>query len=287
MREVIVAKSAGFCFGVKRAVDTAYECAKKSNKVYTYGPIIHNEEVINDLTEKGVSIIENLDEAKTVMGAFEGNTVDVVIRSHGVTETVHTGLHELGFNVTDATCPFVKKIHNIVAKEASEGNTVVVFGNGSHPEVEGIVDWGKGRCMVLESKEEIESLELPLDTNISVVAQTTFNLNKFNNLVDILQNKYYNVRVYDTICNATRVRQEEAASLARSVDVMIVIGGQHSSNTQKLFEICTKECKNTYYIQTLIDLDLTAIESAERVGITAGASTPNYIIKEVHDACQN
>lgn len=278
--EIILAKSAGFCFGVQRAVDMAYEQAGH-REVYTFGPIIHNEEVIEDLKSKGVNIIEDLDE-------LEGKSdCTVVIRSHGVEKKVYDDLNSRGIHVVDATCPFVKKIHNIVKKDSEAGRVIIIVGDPNHQEVKGIVGWCSGEVHVVDSEEGIISLIDALsDENheISVVSQTTFNLNKFNNIVDIIRNKLYNVSVYETICNATAVRQKEAKEIASRVDAMIVIGGRNSSNTQKLYDISKKECENTYYIQTLVDLDLTTFESVSRVGITAGASTPNYIIKEVHSS---
>ena len=278
--EIILAKSAGFCFGVQRAVDMAYEQAGH-REVYTFGPIIHNEEVIEDLKSKGVNIIEDLDE-------LEGKAeCTVVIRSHGVEKKVYDDLNSRGIHVVDATCPFVKKIHNIVKKDSEAGSVIIIVGDPNHQEVKGIVGWCSGEVHVVDSEEGALSLIDALsDENreISVVSQTTFNLNKFNNIVDIIRNKLYNVNVYETICNATAVRQKEAKEIASRVDAMIVIGGRNSSNTQKLYDISKKECENTYYIQTLVDLDLTTFESVSRVGITAGASTPNYIIKEVHSS---
>ena len=278
--EIILAKSAGFCFGVQRAVDMAYEQAGH-REVYTFGPIIHNEEVIEDLKSKGVNIIEDLDE-------LEGKSdCTVVIRSHGVEKKVYDDLNSRGIHVVDATCPFVKKIHNIVKKDSEAGRVIIIVGDPNHQEVKGIVGWCSGEVHVVDSEEGIISLiDALADENreISVVSQTTFNLNKFNNIVDIIRNKLYNVNVYETICNATAVRQKEAKEIASRVDAMIVIGGRNSSNTQKLYDISKKECENTYYIQTLVDLDLTTFESVSRVGITAGASTPNYIIKEVHSS---
>ena len=278
--EIILAKSAGFCFGVQRAVDMAYEQAGH-REVYTFGPIIHNEEVIEDLKSKGVNIIEDLDE-------LEGKSdCTVVIRSHGVEKKVYDDLNSRGIHVVDATCPFVKKIHNIVKNDSEAGRVIIIVGDPNHQEVKGIVGWCSGEVHVVDSEEGVLSLIDVLSDEsreISVVSQTTFNLNKFNNIVDIIRNKLYNVNVYETICNATAVRQKEAKEIASRVDAMIVIGGRNSSNTQKLYDISKKECENTYYIQTLVDLDLTTFESVSRVGITAGASTPNNIIKEVHSS---
>lgn len=280
MREVILAKTAGFCFGVKRAVEKVYECAGNDKRVYTYGPIIHNEEVVADLKSKGVDIINSIAE----LDIKDCDNTEVVIRSHGVGEAVYNELREKGISIVDATCPFVKKIHGIVSKESAKGNQIIIIGNENHPEVIGIKGWCKTEPFIIDSVEKAEKILDKLQKNVIIVSQTTFNVTKFKELVEFFHNKSYNVYVYNTICNATDERQKEAAKLAAEVDVMIVIGGRSSSNTQKLYEISKKECKNTYYIQTLVDLDLSVVESAKRVGITAGASTPNHIIKEVQNS---
>ena len=213
----------------------------------------------------------------------------VIIRSHGAEKRVYDILEKNGNEIIDATCPFVKKIHNIVMDECGKGHTVIIIGDGKHPEVKGIMGWCMSEPVVIGTEEEAEKFvqsclngEYKPSENISIVSQTTFNYRKFHNVVDIIRNKLYNVTAYKTICNATSVRQREAQEIASKVDAMIVIGGRNSSNTQKLYEISKKECENTYYIQTLVDLDLTTFESVSRVGITAGASTPNKLIKEVH-----
>ncbi len=275
LMEILLAKTAGFCFGVKRAVETVYEQVGKGH-VYTYGPIIHNEEVVKDLEEKGVLVLENEEDIKALS---EGT---VVIRSHGVERRIYELIKGNDLELVDATCPFVKKIHNIVDKDSEQGKQIVIIGNPKHPEVMGIVGWCNTTPIVLETAEEAENLEFPEGQMISLVSQTTFNHKKFNSIVEIFEKKGYNITVYNTICNATEERQKETASIAQQVDAMIVIGGRNSSNTQKLYDISKKECANTYYIQTLVDLDLAAFESVGRVGITAGASTPNHIIKEVH-----
>lgn len=279
--EILLAKSAGFCFGVQRAVDTAYKHADEKN-VYTYGQIIHNEEVVGDLAKHGVKILED-DELDQIKDS------KVIIRSHGAEKRVYDILEKNGNEIIDATCPFVKKIHNIVMDECGKGHTVIIIGDGKHPEVKGIMGWCMSEPVVIGTEEEAEKFvqsclngEYKPSENISIVSQTTFNYRKFHNVVDIIRNKLYNVTAYKTICNATSVRQREAQEIASKVDAMIVIGGRNSSNTQKLYEISKKECENTYYIQTLVDLDLTTFESVSRVGITAGASTPNKLIKEVH-----
>ena len=260
------AKTAGFCFGVKRAVETVYEQAKNSDAapIYTYGPIIHNEEVVKDLENQGVIVLRTEQELEQLT---EGT---VIIRSHGVAKYIYEKLEK-------------KKIHRIVSRESAAGKQIVIIGNPKHPEVEGIRGWAGEQVFVVETKEDAASLVLDSARAVCVVAQTTFNYNKFQDLVEIISKKSYDVSVLNTICGATRERQTEARSIAEEVDAMIVIGDKHSSNTQKLFEICKGACKDTYYIQTLDDLDLNQLGSVETVGITAGASTPNNIIEEVQN----
>lgn len=273
--DVIVAENSGFCFGVKRAVDSVYEQLEKGGKIYTYGPIIHNEQVVGELEKKGVQVIRSVEELKDI---GEGT---IVIRSHGVTRQIADILKKQGLDIVDATCPFVKKIHRIVEDESRSGKYIVVIGSRKHPEVEGIVSRVEGGYTVIENDEEAEAFSESSDREICIVSQTTFNRNKFKELVEIFQKKGYHVTVANTICNATEERQTEARRIASSVDAMIVIGGAGSSNTQKLYEICKRECENTQYIQTLDDLVLTSIQSIKSVGITAGASTPKKIIQEV------
>ena len=277
---VELAKTAGFCFGVKRAVDTVYQQIEqyRGEKIFTYGPIIHNEEVIKDLRSHGVEVLNDEEELKTADADV------VVIRSHGVAKYIYDIMEERGITCVDATCPFVKKIHKIVAEKSAEGSYIVIVGNGEHPEVQGIRGWAGEQVTVVQTAEDAERFELPdKDQKVCIVAQTTFNYNKFKELVEIISKKRYDIVVLNTICNATKERQTEARQIAARVDAMVVIGDKRSSNTQKLFEICKEECLNTYYIQTLDDLDINQLRSVETVGITAGASTPNKIIEEVQN----
>lgn len=280
MNEVKLAKSAGFCFGVKRAVELVYEEAKKGGDIYTYGPIIHNEEVVGDLENKGVRVINSPEEIDNLKSGT------IIIRSHGVSKDIYDRMINNGLNVIDTTCPFVKKIHNIVSEESNKGNVIVIVGNKDHPEVQGIKGWSNGETYIIDSKEEIDKITINNGKKVCVVAQTTFNFNKFKELVEILTKRVYDIIAVNTICNATKERQTEAKSLALESDAMIVIGGRHSSNTQKLYQICKSECDNTMYIQTLDDLVIDELTSVRSVGITAGASTPNNIIEEVWQACQ-
>ncbi len=277
--EVIVAKTAGFCFGVERAVNKVYEQIEKTSQpIYTYGPIIHNEEVVKDLEAKGVKVIADQKELEALAG---GEGV-IIIRSHGVSREVYEIAEKKGLTIVDATCPFVKKIHRLVERECAAGNQVVIIGNEQHPEVEGIKGWGDAHTVVIQTPEEVEDFVPKAGAKLSIVSQTTFNYNKFKELVEKFFKKGYDILVLNTICNATQERQVEAKEIASKVDAMIVIGGKNSSNTQKLYEICLKECKHTYYIQTLGDFDPESVNSVRNVGITAGASTPKNIIEEVH-----
>lgn len=273
--EIKLAKSAGFCFGVKRAVDTVYEEIEKGNEIFTFGPIIHNDEVVKDLESKGVKVIYDEEQLKKLEKGC------VIIRSHGVPKNIYDIIKEKNLNYVDATCPFVRKIHKIVERESNNGSDIIIIGNETHPEVIGIMGWCTGKVSVIETKEEAAQFTTTSQNKVCIVSQTTFNYNKFKDLVEIISKRGYDISVLNTICNATEERQTEAMKIAKEVEAMIVIGGTHSSNTQKLYDICKRECENTYYIQTIKELDLNLLESISSVGITAGASTPNNIIEEV------
>lgn len=277
--EVKLAKSAGFCFGVKRAMDKVYDQIENhpDQKIYTYGPIIHNEVVVKELEDRGVEVINDISE---LSGKKKGI---IIIRSHGVPRKTGEEMVKAGFQVVDATCPFVKRIHNIVQEKSKEGREIIIVGNPNHPEVEGIKGWCEGPVEIIESVQEAEKLSEKLTQKACIVSQTTFNYNKFKDIVDIFEKKVYDINVVNTICNATQERQKEAEEIASEADVMIVIGGAHSSNSKKLYEICRGECGNTHFIQTLDDLHLELPKSVRLVGITAGASTPNNIIEEVQN----
>ncbi|MDE6687536.1 MAG: 4-hydroxy-3-methylbut-2-enyl diphosphate reductase [Lachnospiraceae bacterium] len=298
--EIILAKTAGFCFGVKRAVDQVYEQLKQKKPIYTYGPIIHNEEVVRDLVEKGVRIIETEEELAALRNGV------VIIRSHGVPERIITLLKEKGLEYIDMTCPFVKRIHEIVSKESVHSH-IVIIGNPGHPEVEGIRGWSKTPAAVIATKEEACLYDLeeygcrngvisdkngqnhPVEQSgktgspICIVSQTTFNYNKFQELIEIFIKKGYDINIMNTICDATRKRQAEAKEIASDADIMIVVGDTQSSNSRKLYEICRQECTRTYFVQTSRDLELKVDDTVRKIGITAGASTPNNIIEEVQN----
>ncbi len=275
--EVVVTKSAGFCFGVKRAVEQVYEQVRQGKRVYTYGSIAHNEAVVKELEEQGVTVLESREELEKLT---EGT---VIIRAHGVAEEIYKLLEAKGLAYIDATCPFVKRIHRIVQEQSALGRQIIIIGNNGHPEVEGAKGWTKTPAVVIETPQQARDFTVKNGEKLCIVSQTTFNYKKFQDLVEIFQEKGYDIIVANTICNATENSQREARELAAQADVMIVIGGTHSSNTRKLYEICRSECESTYYIQTLEDLKLELPNSVELVGITAGASTPNKIIEEVQN----
>ncbi|WP_415971662.1 bifunctional 4-hydroxy-3-methylbut-2-enyl diphosphate reductase/30S ribosomal protein S1 [Anaerotignum lactatifermentans] len=272
MSNIRVAESAGFCFGVKRAIEMAYEAIGVEPKLYSYGQLIHNKTVTDDLASKGLEIVESLD------GLTEGT---LLIRSHGVGKALYDEAEAKGLKILDGTCPFVKKIHNIVHDKLAEGMGIIIVGDGTHPEVIGINGWCENAAVILEDEEAAKTKEIPEKEKYAVVVQTTFRQAKFDKILEILQDRGVNMEVHNTICSATEKRQTEAEELSKTVDKMIVIGGKNSSNTQKLVEICAKNCGNTVHIETICELVLNNFGKDDKIGITAGASTPPAIIKEV------
>ena len=271
--EIITAKSAGFCFGVNRAIEACYNEIEKGGRIVTYGPLIHNKNVNKDLENKGVKSVDTLD-------GCEGATV--IIRSHGVGKAVYDELERRNIHYVDGTCPFVKKIHNIVRKKRDEGYEVIIIGDGKHPEVIGINGWCDNSAITVDNVDDAQKLILDDEKKYAVVVQTTFRENKFYDILKILKEKSEKITEENTICSATEERQTEAVKISQNVDKMLVIGDKGSSNTQKLYEICRKNCRNTYYIETIEDLVLNNCKFNDKIGITAGASTPPAIIKEEH-----
>lgn len=271
MSEIKVAKSAGFCFGVKRAIEMAYQAIEKNQPIYSYGQLIHNKTVTDDLQKKGLQIVENLDN-------IENGTL--LIRSHGVGKALYEQAEEKGLQILDGTCPFVKKIHEIVHQKQAEEKGILIVGDGTHPEVQGIAGWCEDAIIVAD-ETAAENIEIFTNKTYAVVVQTTYRQSKFDNILQILQNRGVQIEIHNTICSATETRQKETELLSQEMEKMIVIGGKNSSNTQKLVEICKKNCKNTVHIETICDLVLNNFENNDKIGITAGASTPPAIIKEV------
>ncbi|MGN0534152.1 MAG: 4-hydroxy-3-methylbut-2-enyl diphosphate reductase, partial [Eubacterium sp.] len=270
-----LAKTAGFCFGVDRAVNLVYEMVEKGERVCTLGPIIHNSQLVADLEAKGVKIINSIDECP------HGYTV--VIRTHGVEKSVIDEAENIKVKYVNATCPFVSKIHKIVS-EQQEGTVTLIAGDENHPEVLGIRSYCKGKSYVFKNAEELKFIlenYINCENNSLVcVSQTTFSIKEWKKCEEILKKLYTNCRIYSTICNATADRQEEAANLSKEVDAMIVVGGRHSSNTCKLKDVCSANA-DTFLIETAAELKNIDLSGYRSVGVTAGASTPSVIIKEV------
>ncbi len=277
--EIKLAKTAGFCFGVARAVDKAYQCAKETDqKYYTLGPIIHNAQVVDDLRQKGVGVIDAIEDLP------QGATV--IIRTHGVPESVYKQLEESSILYLDLTCPFVKKIHNLVSKHYKDGYQIIIIGDSRHPEVIGINGWCGHSAIIIENLEQAEDL-LPIEKKVCIVAQTTFNQNIYKKIIFFLKKTCQNTVIFDTICSATEERQAESQKLASQVDVMLVLGGQNSSNTQKLYQICKSACREAYCVENIDALGSLEQFANKTVGITAGASTPAVIIKEAINKMEN
>ncbi len=276
--KITVAKTSGFCFGVNRAVGMVDQLLKEDKKVSTLGPIIHNPQTLEGFSKRGVTVVDSPSETPP-------DTI-LVIRSHGVAQDVYGEIEALGLKYCDATCPFVAKIQSIVSKESREGKTILIAGDQSHPEVQGICGHCAGPCYVFKNAAALRELtkKMPIlkNTPVCVVSQTTFCASEWDFCLEILKRVYTNATIFDTICNATAMRQSEALELSQQCDVMLVIGGKQSSNTAKLFEICKKNCI-TYLVETVDELPLQALKRAKRIGITAGASTPASTIKEVLD----
>jgi len=270
--EVILAKQAGFCFGVKRATHLAFEAADKGGETYTLGPIIHSPQVVQRLEEMGVKPLSDMN------GVEQGT---IIIRSHGVAAEELAEAVSRNLQVVDATCPFVKKAQEHVASLSKAGYDVVVVGDADHPEVQGIVSYATGRVFVVGSGEEAE--KLPRMAKIGVVAQTTQSSENLKHVVTACLSKGGEIRVYHTICDATAVRQEEAKALAGKVDCMVVIGGYNSANTKRLAEVCSELLPRTHHIETASQLDPSWFDGVDKVGVTAGASTPKWLIDEVLD----
>ncbi|MEG0570824.1 MAG: 4-hydroxy-3-methylbut-2-enyl diphosphate reductase, partial [Oscillospiraceae bacterium] len=275
MAIITVAKTAGFCFGVNRAVNLVYDLIEQK-KVSTLGPIIHNSQMVADLESRGVTVIDNLSQAKP--------DVTVVIRSHGVGNDIYRELEQMKQPFVDATCPFVAKIHKIVERESSEGATIIIAGDENHPEVQGIIGHCKTKAYVVNKAEDLEqlsnNLEIEEKNNCILLAQTTYNTTFWENLIKNAKKLYTNIKIFDTICSATSERQSEAVQLASENNLMVVIGGRHSSNTKKLAQVCLEHCK-TVLIETASELSNINLFNFDKIGVTAGASTPAYIIKEV------
>lgn len=285
--KIVVAKSAGFCFGVKRAVVEAYkvleqeEFKSKKQKIYSIGPLIHNETVTDDLKSKGLIELNDIDDIRGLKNE------KVIIRTHGTLKSIEEELKKNGNEIIDLTCPFVSKIHNLVSEYSENGYKIIVIGDKEHPEVQGIVSRAKNDIYVIISKNDINNLKIDKNDKILVVCQTTTNVNNAQILVDILRDLFYNIKIEKTICNATENRQEEVKNLAKNSDVMLIIGSRTSSNTKKLYEISKVFCANSYLLSKKTDTKNISIKKDAVVGVSAGASTPENLIEEIIDNVRN
>ncbi len=291
--KVTVAGSSGFCFGVRRATETLEAAiAEKKSKIYTYGDIIHNRQYLDKLARMGVKSINSEQVDGIAADSTENEPSTVVIRAHGITKSEEEHLRELesgnpNFRVIDCTCPFVSKVHRIADEQTDEDSVFILIGAEEHPEVRGIVSWARGECHVFASKDELSryisthDISKWRESRLIMAAQTTQKLSEWIFCIEIIQKHCTNVEIFDTICSVTERRQSEAAELAPEVDVMLVIGGSHSSNTKKLYDVCRELCPRTYMIETANDIPTELFGSTYKIGITAGASTPDGLIEEV------
>ncbi len=269
--KIILADSAGFCFGVKRATQLAFKAAEENCPICSLGPIIHSPQVVEKLENKGVKVVERVEDIEAGM---------VVIRSHGITAGELADIHARNLTPVDATCPFVKKAQDYAALLCAEGYSVVLVGEKDHPEVQGIISYTRGAEVAVVADRE-EAQRLPNKTKIGIVAQTTQSFENLRQVTGVCLDKSKEVRVFNTICDATSVRQAEARKIAQQADLMLVVGGFNSANTTRLAHICRELQPRTYHIETAAQIDLLWFADAKTVGITAGASTPRWIIDEV------
>ena len=272
--EIIIGKNAGFCFGVKNAVDNTIEELNKGEKVYCLGELVHNKQVTEELISKGVIFIDNIEDAKG----------KAIIRAHGVPTSVYEKANDLHIELKDLTCPKVLAIHKLAIKYSSENYYIFLVGQKTHPEVIGTISFCGENCSIIESLEDVEyEVEKFKKTNLKnavVLAQTTISLEKFNNIVEELKKHIENIEVKNTICASTRLRQEETEKIAKKVECMIIVGGKHSSNSNKLYEIAKKFCNNVFFVEIKDELELEKIKSFKSLGIMAGASTPQKSVEE-------
>jgi len=276
---VKIADNAGFCFGVGRAVDIAYDASNEANIIptYTYGMIIHNNDVVSELEKQQILCIESIDDIP--------NDCRVIIRAHGISEWEYQKLKSKNIDIIDATCPYVKKIHQIVKKEFEEKRRIIIVGDKNHPEVKGINGWCNDSAYILYDESDVnEILKLPCDLPVSIVTQTTIRRDLLKKIEKIFKKHFTNLKIFDTICNATSLRQESAALLSEECDIVFVLGSPSSSNTQKLYEVCREKCSDTFKIENAKELNKykKILNKKKQVGITAGASTPDKVIKEAN-----
>jgi 4-hydroxy-3-methylbut-2-enyl diphosphate reductase len=268
--EILLAKSAGFCFGVKRATQMAFDAADKYQPLQSLGPLIHSPQMVKKLEDRGIRVCKQVEDA-------DGEAI--VVRSHGVTAGEMAALKEGGKIIVDATCPFVTRAQEYAEDLSREGYLLVIVGEAHHPEVQGIVSYAKGQVVVVASAAEAENL--PRCSKLGIIAQTTQSIDNFRQIVGVCLDKSRNLKIYNTICDATSVRQEEAVSIAARVELMLVVGGYNSANTSRLAELCREQGTLTYHLETAGEIDRRWFDGVKRVGLTAGASTPQFLIDEI------
>ncbi len=288
MKNILIADNAGFCFGVKRAMNMAWNELDKSEKVaiYALGPLIHNKQAVAKYEERGMLTVDTIEEIEKIesekvrRGINASKDREMIIRSHGVSKSIYDEAKLKNIPIIDTTCPFVRKIHYLANKCFEDGKQLIVIGDRNHPEIIGINGWSSHSAIIAKNLEEISNISFETNKDYFIVAQTTMNEKEFDAIINYIRSLDIKFEVENTICSATRVRQESARELAQKVDLMIVIGGKHSSNTQKLVKIC-QDIVDTFSIETKEDLDRNLLEKYHTIGITAGASTPDWIIEEV------
>ena len=268
--EIILSKFSGYCYGVKKAVSVANESIDKYENIYSLGSLIHNKRAVEKLQNKGLKIVDDIDE----------NNKNVIFRSHGVEKKYYDYATKNNLNVIDTTCIYVKKIHQIVEEKYGEGYEIIIVGSRKHPEVIGINSWSDYKAQFVEDINDIELLNVDEKNRYAVVFQTTFNIEKYTKIVELLKDKIKNVEIFNTICSATKKRQDFALQLAQEVDMMIVIGDTSSSNSKKLYELASEKVKSIF-IEDALQLEKTMFKGVQKVGVTAGASTPDFVIEEV------
>lgn len=275
--DIIIGKTAGFCFGVKNAVDNTMEELEKGEKVYCLGELVHNKQVIEELISKGAIFIDNIEDAEN----------KAIIRAHGVPASVYEKAKELNIEIKDLTCPKVLAIHKLAIKYSNENYYIFLVGQKKHPETIGTISFCGENCSIIESLEDVEQkveeLRKTKLKNVAVLAQTTISLEKFDSIVEELKKHINNIEVKNTICASTRLREEETKEIAKKVECMIIVGGKHSSNSNKLYEIAKKNCENVFFVETKDELELKKIKSFKSLGIMAGASTPKKSIEKIVD----
>lgn len=275
---VKVAKKAGFCFGVKRAMKMAFDEVNCSDDIYSLGPLIHNKQAVKKFEEKGLVTVDDLEKID--------NNKKVIIRSHGVSKEIYEKAKFKNLEIIDTTCPFVAKIHEIVKKHNDMNYEIIVIGDKNHPEVIGINGWADNKCLIIKNVDEAKNLKVSLQKKYCVVSQTTININSYNEIKEILEKNFSDIVFFNTVCSATKVRQDASRELSDEVDFVVVVGGRHSSNTQKLAQICSEKVK-TFCVETKDELNKDELKKYKVAGVTAGASTPDWIIDEVVEFLEN